>query len=276
MRIFPLSAGQIAVEDRFNGRMHILNADGTSAGLMPIPSLSTLPNPAVRDRFADGSWLAVAPIRERAGATNETASIALNYHRVSSDWRTSASVLHALTRPRWSVTIEGRPRPFPLPFTVDDVVAVAGTDVIVSRAGAPEIRRHDNAGALRSIHRWNPPRRESSVFRERYVRETLDATEPARRPAVARFLASELPLPRHLPSVQRLEVDELGIIWAERYRLPWEDEPEWDLLSPTGEWLGTVRLPRRFHALHIGRDGLLGVQRDDLDVERVVVLPLHR
>jgi len=41
-------------------------------------------------------------------------------------------------------------------------------------------------------------------------------------------------------------------------------------------WLGWVELPPRFEVLDIGRDHLLGLHRDELDVEAVALYPLGR
>lgn len=43
--------------------------------------------------------------------------------------------------------------------------------------------------------------------------------------------------------------------------------------APDGRWLGTVVLPRGFNPTEIGEEYILGIQRDDLGVERV---RLHR
>ena len=48
------------------------------------------------------------------------------------------------------------------------------------------------------------------------------------------------------------------------------------MFSPEGALVGQVELPTRFTPLAIGEDHLLGVLRDDLDVERVVRIPLTR
>jgi hypothetical protein len=55
------------------------------------------------------------------------------------------------------------------------------------------------------------------------------------------------------------------------------DEPrKWEVFDPAGAWLGTLSTPARFSVLEIGRDYVLGVRRDDLDVEHVQVLRLRR
>ena len=44
------------------------------------------------------------------------------------------------------------------------------------------------------------------------------------------------------------------------------------MFDPAGVWLGDLTLPERFELHTVGRDRLLGVTRDSLDVETVRVL----
>jgi hypothetical protein len=48
------------------------------------------------------------------------------------------------------------------------------------------------------------------------------------------------------------------------------------IFAPDGEWLGTIALPDRLTVLEIGSDYVLGVWRDEFDVERVQLLTLER
>ncbi len=48
------------------------------------------------------------------------------------------------------------------------------------------------------------------------------------------------------------------------------------VFSPNGELLGTIDLPVRFRLLDIGDDFILGVYRDDSDVEYVQLYALAR
>ena len=44
----------------------------------------------------------------------------------------------------------------------------------------------------------------------------------------------------------------------------------------TGRWPGRVRLPPRFQLLDVGRDYMLGIRRDSLDVQFVELYSLRR
>lgn len=61
--------------------------------------------------------------------------------------------------------------------------------------------------------------------------------------------------------------------WAARRAL---EARAWHVFSPEGEWLGSLHTPPRFTVLEIGRDDVLGIYYDALDVEHVQLLPLTR
>jgi hypothetical protein len=46
---------------------------------------------------------------------------------------------------------------------------------------------------------------------------------------------------------------------------------DWDVLAYDGKLLGTLRLPRNFSPRALASDRLYGVEKDELDVEAVVV-----
>ncbi len=85
------------------------------------------------------------------------------------------------------------------------------------------------------------------------------------------------------PAFGRLVAAQSGELWVgpfvpERDRSqmrPTPHEPTtWSVYSPAGDWLAEVVLPERFDLMWVGADVLVGVIRDELDVERVAVLSL--
>ena len=88
----------------------------------------------------------------------------------------------------------------------------------------------------------------------------------------------ELPTPATRPAFARMLVDPAGAVWLELYRgLSEMDRPqEWLVLAVDGTWLGTVKAPDRFSVTDITMDAVLGVWRDEVDVEHPQVLRLTR
>jgi hypothetical protein len=52
--------------------------------------------------------------------------------------------------------------------------------------------------------------------------------------------------------------------------------PQWDVFDAEGRFLGSLRLPERFRITRITDDWVVGVQQNELDVERVTRLRLLR
>ena len=55
-----------------------------------------------------------------------------------------------------------------------------------------------------------------------------------------------------------------------------EGSPSWSVFDPEGRLLGTVVTPEDFAPKHIGDDFVLGVWKDEVDVERVRLYPLEK
>jgi hypothetical protein len=50
----------------------------------------------------------------------------------------------------------------------------------------------------------------------------------------------------------------------------------WRVFDPSGIWLGTVTLPARFNPMDIGKDYVLGLWRDEDDVEHIRIYRLRK
>ncbi|MBC7897716.1 MAG: hypothetical protein H7066_20020 [Cytophagaceae bacterium] len=90
------------------------------------------------------------------------------------------------------------------------------------------------------------------------------------------------------PKLNRLELTQDGELWVGpfipsefamlgRAGLGTPAEPStWSVLGANGKWLADITLPARFRMLEAGRDYVLGVSRDEDDVESIVMLRLLR
>ena len=80
------------------------------------------------------------------------------------------------------------------------------------------------------------------------------------------------------PAYDDILVDPSGAVWLELFRGASEqDQPEeWLVLDADGTWLGTVGIPDRFNVTDITMDAVLGVWRDELDIQHPQVLRLTR
>ncbi|MFQ5680090.1 MAG: hypothetical protein ACE5HP_11605 [Gemmatimonadota bacterium] len=146
---------------------------------------------------------------------------------------------------------------------------------VIGTADRMEYQQFSADGALVRIVRvpeYDLSLSSSDVERER------QALMPEDLPAVIRVAVERMPPPTSRPAYSDLLLDSEGYVWAAVYHALFElDLPtEWQVFDPQGVWLGAVQFPSRFDAFQIGRDYVLGRLRDDLDVEHVQVLRLHR
>ena len=97
-------------------------------------------------------------------------------------------------------------------------------------------------------------------------------------PPFIRRINAALPSPVARPAYAEMLVDPSAAVWLELYRGRSEqDRPqEWLILDADGTWLGTVEVPDRFRVTDITVDAVLGVWRDEMDVEHPQVLRLTR
>ena len=107
-------------------------------------------------------------------------------------------------------------------------------------------------------------------------REARLEAVPAAMPAFLRRMVEDLPSPATRPAYDDILVDPSGALWLELHRGASEqDQPqEWLVLDADGIWLGTVKVPDDFRVTDVTMETVLGVWRDELDVEHPQVLRL--
>ncbi len=102
-------------------------------------------------------------------------------------------------------------------------------------------------------------------------------------------------LPEHKPAFHGILIDEIGNTWVRAYpdyiggrpdlfgygapgysRIADRGPETWTVFSVEGEWLGDMTLPHGFRLLNAYEDRVIGIARDSLDVESVLVVPLEK
>lgn len=86
---------------------------------------------------------------------------------------------------------------------------------------------------------------------------------------------ARIDLPDTKPVIADLVVDDAGNLWVQTHGDADWSHLEWAVHEPGGRYLGAVATPR-VRVMHIGEDFVAGVTADELDVQRVVVLPLRK
>ena len=165
-------------------------------------------------------------------------------------------------------------------------VTVAAGQFVYARSDRPEVTWSLPDGTVTRIVRWRA--------------ESVRLTEELLEPVVAFEREINRALYPHLPD-SRIEdntrqamgwyramigqplplfgipfADADGNVWLPSYRLAYPDEGSpYTVISPDGEWLGRVETPPRFQILDVAGRLVLGVLRDEMDVENVVVYELE-
>jgi len=273
--------GRLFVFDQGHQRITEFTFDGTRVGEARLTR-----GPADRriggvGRFADGGWYAWEADQMLASGFDELAQDTVGYYRfadgevgdllgrvpgrVSTEFKVflgGPAIRHALYSPR------------PLGVGWGECLLVGTSDV-------PELRILDrtgnNVGELQLEVGTEPTTRE---HRDQWVSSTLaDAGEEAGflQRMLVRSMSRRVRMAERIPFAHTVVVDELGYIWAQRFRPPeGEGGAEWRVFTETGALAGTVTLHDRFRVMEISSDEIVGVQTGDLGEEEVRVYALYR
>ena len=163
------------------------------------------------------------------------------------------------------------------PFAHNTTIAVGDSIFYTATGDRYEISGWAPDGRLvRLIRRNIHPAAVAQADIDRYKQEQMEtARDDNARRDLEKALA-EMPYPERMPAHGPIRMDNDGNLWVQDYS-PWTREPtRWTVFAADGRAIGSVTLPARFTVHQIGSDYVLGLIRDDLDVEQVVVLGLAR
>ena len=152
--------------------------------------------------------------------------------------------------------------------------------LIFGNSGSGEVFWYRLSGDLDQVARlpWDQ-RPTSEEMIERYVQGSV--------PPLPEGIARDRTFKEELPAFSDLIVDAVGNVWLRRYEVDhafttmqyirtFDIPSTWVVLDPTGRWLGEVEMPANFTALEIGVDHVLGVRRDEFEVEYIEVYRLTK
>jgi hypothetical protein len=146
------------------------------------------------------------------------------------------------------------------PFGSHTRAAGNETGFVVGDTDRAEVQFRDSGGALRTVARWNAERR--AVTSADVETERAERLARVRDPAVRERLVASLPQlpppPALRPVFGSILMDALGNAWLEQFTGPGEPPSgRFEVIDPSGVWLGTVQLPRGLRPAEIGDDWLL-------------------
>ncbi|HEX2166899.1 MAG TPA: hypothetical protein VHG09_06625, partial [Longimicrobiales bacterium] len=140
-----------------------------------------------------------------------------------------------------------------------------------------EIRVLGMDGTPQRLVRWSAPQRAITQADIDEARErALAGVSEGGRPDIERMFA-DMPMPETMPEFAKLRVDRDGNMWVQRYRTEWDEGmSEWLIFDDDGRLTARAELPPTLTPTDIGSDYVLGIERDELELEYVRLYPLRR
>ena len=158
----------------------------------------------------------------------------------------------------------------PLPFGRSTVHVLGTSLAYVGTGDTYDIVGLDSAGTVRRIIRKLTPSLDlTDEDIEAYESPLLAraSSENARRQMRRWF--QEMEYPETVPAYDRFVLDPGGHLWVADYSGPNDESVSWSIFDPSGRQVARAETGASLHVLEIGNDYVLGVTRDELDVEYV-------
>lgn len=237
--------------------------------------------PRVLGTLADGSVLSTGGMSMEFTMGEQRDSV--RYHRFGADGGALGPVGRFAGMEAFVMELDGLMLQDEVVFGRNLLVRPAGNEVLAADNDRYEIRFLSPDGTLRRIvRRPHEPLRATPADVDAYfdARETdlhgLPSDQAASFRALRAKQREELPRRETFPAFSDARTDAEGNLWVEQYARPGDEQPRWDVFDPQGRWLGTVDTPPGLKIHDIGADWILGVQKDELDVEHVRMYPLRK
>ena len=163
-------------------------------------------------------------------------------------------------------------------FDPSSRVAAGSSTVAMTDAREPEVRLLDSEFQLRRIVRWSEPDRDVTdahvqAFREDYIDQFGGPGSPGWSADNEAYISDRRPVAELFPTASDLTIGRDGRVWVKRYERPGE-KASWMAFDANGDFSCHFRPAPELTPFEFGADYLLGLQRDELGVERVVMYEL--
>lgn len=272
--------GEIGVWDSGTGRITIFAVDGTleSSNSVTAASLSAAGRAEMfAGAFADGSIAVASPSRPLRPAGDELVADPWGLHRIhlDGDYGGTLGEIRGMQRTRGQ----------PWAFTSLPYFGIRGESLLVADGPEPAIAVRDGSGE--TIRTLALPLEPTTVGDEiwAYLEQEMELRGRTLTSRSLEWMARD----HDLPAIGGLLVDDSGLIWVKRfdpmtdglylktgYALAAGPGGEWLVARPTGEAVARISMPEGTVPMDVVGDRLLGVNRDELDVERLIVYRLER
>jgi hypothetical protein len=258
--------GQVRVSlldsDGVFGRSHRITPEGEFGFVMG------------QDVFGDGTLLVKAPLLFRAGFAEGSSRTDEDYHTYSTTGEFIDSVATLPGPDQFIQTGSSGDSRFVAvtrpPFGRESVLATFSTGFYFGSADSYEIECYAQDGTLEMLVRRSFTPREVtnddvSAYVDRELAEIEDDDERRQR----RQAYDEMPTPETMPAYADLKVDDLGNFWVQEFEPDESVASRWTVFRSDGQMLGSLLLAADFEVSQVGDDFVLGVWRDEFDVEHI-------
>jgi len=288
-RAWAVPGDTLVVYDPVVGRISYLDSAGdliSTHQYQPVRGIVGEASPnIVLGRFADGSFMA-RPNSDRPWDESGDGIVRPPFAlvRVASDASDGDTIAVLAGSAYYFLgTMEGMPDWRSQPHGAQTFAVANGETVLVSDTDALAARELDLDG--REIRRYSRRLARTPVLdtdwdairdqRIKSFRETQERSGREEGDFVDRNIReirrafAEIQRPEFFPTHDELRVDLSGNVWLRHFAQLPAPTRTWSVFSETGPFLGEVTVPSAFRITEIGADWILGVWRDELDVESV-------
>ncbi|MGH7470490.1 MAG: 6-bladed beta-propeller [Longimicrobiales bacterium] len=272
--LWRLRGDSLVAVDTRNGRLTFYGPGPTMLHTVQLP-----PIPAASGRLSDGSYIAalgLAPPDKINNFQGHIDFVGLVLRRASP---TAAydTIVRGKAGQSFVQPVGSSWRQYPYPYGRTAQIAIGNTRFYYGDTHSTEIGIYDTRGTrVGALKLRDGARALSGADIERWIEFEVAKRPNEQAKTDTRVALREIPAPRKTPEFAALKLDDDGNLWVRRYGPPWDPSRDWDVYDPNGRSLASARLPARFEPSHIGRDFVLGVSKDEFDVERIELYRLTR
>ena len=269
--LWLLPADTLIAVDARNNRVTVYAPGPTLARSFQLQSVA-----GISGRLGDGSFLLTVGVAPSLDMKDFQGLIEFNglVLRRTPDVNTVDTIARAKAGHSYINPTTRRQYPFPYGRTAQ--IAVAPARFYYADTHSTEVGIYDPAGKrLGSVKLRSSSRPLTSADIEKWIENDI-----AKRPAASKIEAQndfkQIPPLKRTPEFASMKVDDLGDLWVRHYGPAFDPSPDWDVYNANGAPLARIRMPPRFDPFHIGKDFVLGVRKDELDVEHIELYRLRR
>ena len=265
--IWPFRGDSLVVWDEALRRVTILDSGGSVARQVIFAANPS--NPSVLRPLADGR-MALVDHRFSFGESGmQDQAMEVTLHSPTGELEDSVGRFIFARMGR--IGEEGRSLMGSPIFAPRTDIAVTAQTIVLGDGSAAEFATYESGGMLSRIIRWPDHNRSvEDADIDRYREARVAAIDDENRRREERAYLAAVPYDRRFPVYDRILPTADGGVWLRAFRRPGETGPrQWMVIDAEGRLLGAVAAPERLWIFEVGTDYVLGLERDDLDLEHV-------